>query len=194
MGGVRLGVVGDPRFRGKRIATAVCGVVTVRAGGVVVPLVEVLATRAFTFCTVGVAKVGTFSGGRFKGSSDCLGKAMVLEEDSLAVKEALLLTYAGIEVLKVNPRSLPFKLEIGGVLGTDWDGRGGGGDLYRGLGFGLPRGLLPLLFGDVLRGTTLADRLFSLNAFGMGGTGGTPFCPPTTTRDFLFEDLLVASR
>ena len=170
--------------------------VTVRAGGVVVPLVEVFATRAFTFCTVGVAKVGTFSGGRFRGSSDCLGNTAVLE-GSRAVREALLLTYAGIEVLNVNPRSRPFKLDIGGVFGTD-EGSGGGGDLYLGLGFGLVRGLLLLLLllllGDVLSETTLAERLFSLNSFGMGGTGGTPFCPPTTTRDFRFEDLLAASR
>jgi hypothetical protein len=162
-----------------------------------VPLVDVFATRAFTFCTVGVAKVGTFSGGRFRGSSDCLGNTAVLEDGSRAVREALLLTYAGIEVLNVNPRSLPFILERGGVFGTD-EGSGGGGDLYLGLGFGLVRGLLLLLllllFGEVLSETTLADRLFSLSSFGMGGTGGTPFCPPTTTKDFRFEDLLAASR
>lgn len=73
-----------------------------------------------------------------------------------------------------------------------WVGSGGGGDLYRGLGFGLPLGLFAFL-GDVLTLPTFAAIFLSLISLGMGGTGGTPFCPATTTRDFLREDF-AASR
>lgn len=64
--------------------------------------------------------------------------------------------------------------------------------MYRGLGFGLPRGLFVFL-GDVLTLPTFAVMFFSLISLGMGGTGGTPFCPATTTRDFRREDF-AASR
>jgi len=64
--------------------------------------------------------------------------------------------------------------------------------LYRGLGFGLPRGLVVFL-GDVLALPALAAMFLSLISLGMGGTGGTPFCPATTTRDFRREDF-AASR
>ena len=72
------------------------------------------------------------------------------------------------------------------------EGRGGGGDLYRELGFGLPRGLL-VFFGDVFTLVTFTVTFFSLSSFGIGGTGGTPFCPAITTSDFRLE-AFVASR
>ena len=61
--------------------------------------------------------------------------------------------------------------------------------MYRGLGFGLPLGLLVFL-GDIF---TFAATFLSLISLGIGGTGGTPFCPATTTRDFRREDF-AASR
>jgi hypothetical protein len=71
-------------------------------------------------------------------------------------------------------------------------GKGGGGDLYRGLGFGLACGLLTVL-GEVFAPDLLLEGFLSERSFGKGGTGGTPFCPPTTMRDFRLDDL-VASR
>jgi hypothetical protein len=74
-----------------------------------------------------------------------------------------------------------------GVFGILCVGSGGGGDLYRGLGLGLLLGLL-VVFGEDLALPILEAILFSLSSFGRGGTGGTPFCPATTTRDFRLED------
>jgi hypothetical protein len=52
-------------------ASAVCGVVTDRRGGVVVPAVDVVfAASALSRCTVGVPRAVTFNGGRFNGSND----------------------------------------------------------------------------------------------------------------------------
>ena len=73
------------------------------------------------------------------------------------------------------------------------DGSGGGGDLYRGLGFGLSRGLLVFFGDDLALDTTFDVTFFSLSSLGIGGTGGTPFCPATTTSDFRL-DAFVASR
>jgi hypothetical protein len=33
---------------------------------------------------------------------------------------------------------------------------------------------------------------FSLSSFGIGGTGGTPFCPATTTKDFRLDAFAVS--
>ena len=83
--------------------------------------------------------------------------------------------YAGIDVLSVSPRSLGFNgLDVLGVFGIFCVGRGGGGDLYRGLGFGLPLGLLQF-FGELLAPEVFGGMFFSLSSLGIGGTGGTPF-------------------
>jgi len=98
-----------------------------------------------------------------------------------------------MEVLNVSPLSRDFMGVTGvGVLGMFCEGRGGGGDLYRGLGFGLLRGLLELL-GEVFALETLDAIVRSLSSFGIGGTGGTPFCPGSTIKDFRRE-ALAASR
>jgi hypothetical protein len=105
-----------------------------------------------------------------------------------------------MEVLNVKPlsRDLSGLVVVAGVLGIFCCvGSGGGGDLYLGLGFGLARGLFPVLLTVLGEDFGAADlvcaRLLSESSFGIGGTGGTPFCPPTTIRDFRLEDL-VASR
>jgi hypothetical protein len=92
-----------------------------------------------------------------------------------------------MDVLSVSPRSRALRGVTVGVFGMLCVGRGGGGDLYRGLGLGLPLGLLAAL-GEVLALATLDVMLLSLNSLGSGGTGGTPFCPATTTSDFRLED------
>jgi hypothetical protein len=191
IGGVRLGVAGVLGFSGNRVVTAVWGVVTVRVDGDIVLLVEVFATSAFTFWIVGVASADTLNGGKFEGSNDWWG-IMAVREVSRGVWAVLVLLYEGIEVLIVSPWSRLLTLEKGGVLGILWDGSGGGGDLYRVFGFGLPRGLL-VFFGDVFTDTNFDAIFFSLISFGIGGTGGTPFCPATTMRDFRL-DAFVASR
>lgn len=156
---------------------------------VVMVVVAVFATRAFTFCTVGVARADTLYGGRFAGSRDCRDRIVVLEV-SRGVCETLGLVYAGIEVLNVRPRSRPLKV---GVFGTDWVvGRGGGGDFNRGLGFGLLLGLL-VFFGEDFMVLTLDGTLISLSSLGIGGTGGMPCRPGSTMRDFRL-DAFVASR
>jgi hypothetical protein len=99
-----------------------------------------------------------------------------------------------MELLSVIPRSLDFTgvaLVTEGVLGTEL-GRGGGGDLYLGEGFGLPLGDDVFDFGDDFALVVFEEIVLSDNSLGIGGTGGTPFCPIVTTRDFRLEVLLVS--
>jgi hypothetical protein len=48
--------------------------------------------------------------------------------------------------------------------------------------------------GDDLALVDLEAIFFSLSSLGILGTGGTPFCPATTTRDFLLDAFVVSRK